>query len=91
MAKQKCRFIFKTNGTLKWSNLIDQKIPHISEFVIRVNMCLYKNQICLKKNPTFLFYPGFLCEGLRYERIFFLIELYKLYSFKFILIEFSFI
>ena len=23
--KQKCRFIFKTNGTLKWSNLIDQK------------------------------------------------------------------
>ena len=35
MVKQKCRFIFKTNGTLKWSNLI----LHISEFFIRVNMC----------------------------------------------------
>ena len=22
-------------------------------------MCHYKNQICLKKIPTFLFYPGF--------------------------------
>ena len=59
----KCGFIFETNGTLKWSNLIDQKIPHISELVIRVNMCLYKDQIFLKKYPTFLFYPGFLCEG----------------------------
>ena len=62
MAKQKCRFIFKINET---SNLIEQKILHISEFIIRVNMCHNKNQICLKKIPTFLFYPGFLCEGLR--------------------------
>ena len=54
MAKKKFRFIFKTSGTLKWSNLIDQKIPHISEFVIKVNMCLYKNQICLKKYDIFV-------------------------------------
>ena len=65
MAKQKYRFIFKTNGTLKWSNLIDQKIPHIS-FVIRVNIFLYINQICLKKNPTFCFTLGFYARlGLR--------------------------
>ena len=68
MAKQKCRFIFKTNGTLKWSNLIDQKILHLSEFFIRVNMCHYDNQICLKKIPTFMFYPGVLSEGLRYVK-----------------------
>ena len=29
------------------------------------NTCHNKNQICLKKIPTFLFYLGFLCEGLR--------------------------
>ena len=66
MAKQKCRFIFKTNGTLKWSNLIDQKILHIAEFFIRVKMCHYNNQICPKNIPTFMFYPVFLSEGLRY-------------------------
>ena len=65
MAKQKCRSIFKTKGTLKWSNLIDQKIPDILEFVIRVNIWHFKNKICLKKIPTFLFNPGFLSEGLR--------------------------
>ena len=66
MAKQKCRFIFKTNGTLKWLNFIDQKILHISEFLIRVKMCHYNNHIYLKKIPSFMFYPGFLSEGLRY-------------------------
>ena len=27
----------------------------------------YKNLLCLKKITTFLFYPGFLCEGSRLE------------------------
>ena len=63
--KKKFWFIFKTTGTLKWSNLNDQKISHISEFVIRVNKWLYKNQICLKTIPTFLFYPWVLFESLR--------------------------
>ena len=44
---EKCRF--KTNGTLKWLNLIDQKISQISEFVIKVNMGhnLYQNKILI--------------------------------------------
>ena len=35
---------------------------HIRVF-IRVNMCHYNNQICLKKIPTFMFYPGFFKRG----------------------------
>ena len=46
---KKCRLIFKTNGTLKWSYLICQKILKLSEFVIRVNTVHFKNQIWLKK------------------------------------------
>ena len=54
MVKQKCR-IFKTNRTLKWPKIIDQKIPQLLEFVvIRVNMGHYKNQICLEKFRFFL-------------------------------------
>ena len=63
MAKQKCRFIFKTSGTFKWSNFIDQKVPHILEFVIRINIWHFKNQICSKNFKHF--YPRFLSEGLR--------------------------
>ena len=59
MLKQKFRFIFKANGTLKRQNLIDQKIPHISRFIIRVNVSHYKNQLCVKKISTFFFTQGF--------------------------------
>ena len=38
-------FRFHCNGTLKWPNLIYQKTPHLSEFVIKVNIYNYKNKI----------------------------------------------
>ena len=48
-------FISEDQWSLKMVKVNWPKNPQISEFVIRVNMCHYKNQICLKKNPTFLF------------------------------------
>ena len=38
---------------IKSSNLTDQKIPHKSEFDIRMNICHYNNQILLKKFRIF--------------------------------------
>ena len=89
MAKQNCRFIFETNWTWKWSNLIDQKILHISEFFIRVNICHYNNQICLKIIPTFMFNPGFLSEGLPYllKLKFFSNRILKIIHFKWVLLK----
>ena len=44
-----------THGTLKWLKLIYQKIPKLSEFVIRVNMDHYKNQISMPQKKIFIF------------------------------------
>ena len=63
MVKQKCQFIFKTNGILKWPNLNDQKIPKQSEFFNRSNTGHFKNQICLKKNSEIFVLPWVLKRG----------------------------